>query len=669
MLFAAVPAPLFMMWHVLIVDRQVHLANPGRPASSSVVTDLDGAARLAYILSGMPTPWSRSPYISSPSGAGIWRIETITQSIQVTALWLLTRAADPMFAANLLVFAGWVATGLVVFLIVRELKGGRATGAAASLIVQTLPSTRFMAANFTSYVWLAIPLFVMFSLLRFDRQRSAKSFLLVCLSLVISALFDPYWAFFSLLTLVVFAATCTLRSTVRRTSRRVLLGHAALFALGIGGFVFAYMLPQVIASSSNSREIQVATWIDARNSALSLKALLSSDVMGAGHLLSVLFFISLVAILIRRWDHLYGPATVSVVMTVVSLRFVVPQTNYEVVPSGVLRHLMPGVRFFDRASLIGVALIVVVSSVVVQELVRRTSRVHVVRVPLALALLVSAVGINGVVQPGSTRSYHDWDAIREVLRESANARLVALPFTRRGRDWIEQASFRTPLVNDYVRAVNDPEIVLQASHGESSLAAVLSKLGATHAMVVTSEFSRLFDYKLTRPRFTPVRTIKLNGFGEGEDFVGVLYRVAATTDDVMCGECGLGPHLIPDIRVDGDLVYPPDYGATGNRWWWVGGGRVTLRLSSPPLPKRANILTSWTIRLSVAPCVSAARVSVVIGGKSEIVEMSQKNQTVKFRVSLNQSLTGVVTMKGSGRSCVPPGDNRKMLYQISATNE
>lgn len=658
-----------MMWHVLMVDRHVHLANPGPPGSSSIVTDLDGAARLGYILSGMQTPWSLSPNISSPSGAGIWRIETVTQSVQVLALWFLAQIADPMFAANLLVFGGWVATGVMVFLIVRELEGSHVAAAAAVLVVQTLPSARFMAANFTSYVWLAIPLLVVFSLLRFARQPSLRSLLGVGLSLVVSAFFDPYWAYFSLLILVVCSSVWMVKKAIRRTSRRALLESVAMFGFGVSCFLLVYILSKVITNSSNSREIQVATWVDARNSALSLEAWLTSDVMGVGPLLLGLFLLSLIAIVVFQRGHLYAPVAVSVVMTIVSIRFVFPQTEHEIVPAGLLRHFMPGVRFFDRASLIGTALAVVLSAVVIETLIRRISTRRLVRATIAALLFTSVIGVNGVDQPASSRSYHDWADIREVLEESDKARLVALPFTRRGRDWIEQASFRTPMVNDYVHAVNDPEVVLQASHGVGSLAASLSKLGATHALVVISEFERLFDYQLAWPRFAPVRTIKLNGFGEGEDFVAVLLRVTPSRDDTTCENCGLGPHLIPDIRVAGDLVYPPDIGASGDRWWWVGEGDVTLRLSSLPLPQRTRAHTSWTVRVSLAPCASAARVTVFLDGKAQIKELSQTKPTEQFRVGLNRNLVGLVTMEGSGQSCVPAGDNRAMLYQISATSD
>ena len=139
-------------------------------------------------------------------------------------------------------------------------------------------------------------------------------------------------------------------------------------------------------------------------------------------------------------------------------------------------------------------------------------------------------------------------------------------------------------------------------------------------------------------------------------------------DDVVCGDCSVGPHLIPNIRVTGDLVYPPDTGATGNRWWWVGEGRVALNLSSLPLPTRLRAKTSWTVRLSIAPCVSEVQVSVETNGETKVVQLSPENQTVEFQVSLNQSLNGWVNLKGVGRPCVPPGDNRTMLYQISAVS-
>ena len=157
--------PIVMMWHVLFVDQAVHLANPGPLPFASAVTDLDGAARFAYLLSDMTYPWSNTTFISSPVGASIWRLETFSQLLQTLFLWLSVKVVSPMLAANLLVFLGWYGTGVVVYLIYRRCGGSKLIALACVVAVQLLPAMRFMAANFTSYVAIGVPLLVVLATL------------------------------------------------------------------------------------------------------------------------------------------------------------------------------------------------------------------------------------------------------------------------------------------------------------------------------------------------------------------------------------------------------------------------------------------------------------------------------------------------------------------------
>jgi hypothetical protein len=75
--------PVMMMWKVLFINQNVHLANPGISPTGSTITDLDGAARMAYLLSDMSAPWALTHFVSSPIGAGIWRFQSMSQMIQI----------------------------------------------------------------------------------------------------------------------------------------------------------------------------------------------------------------------------------------------------------------------------------------------------------------------------------------------------------------------------------------------------------------------------------------------------------------------------------------------------------------------------------------------------------------------------------------------------------
>ena len=112
--------PMLLMSRVLFLDQDSHLANPGQLPKVSTITDLDGAARMAYLLSDMSAPWANTHYVSSPTGASVWRFQSATQGIQILFLWVMSQLVQPMLAANLLVLLGWISTGTATYLIARH---------------------------------------------------------------------------------------------------------------------------------------------------------------------------------------------------------------------------------------------------------------------------------------------------------------------------------------------------------------------------------------------------------------------------------------------------------------------------------------------------------------------------------------------------------------------
>ncbi len=657
--------PLVTMWQVLILDRKVHLANPGQTPTSSYVTDLDGAARLAYLVSGMTFPWSPSPHISAPTGASIWRFETVTQSLQVILLWLFSRIADPMMSANMLVFLGWTLTGLATYVLARDLGARKVTGLATALIVQLLPSMRFMAANFTSYVYVALPLTVIIYTRRYCLEPGHKKLFSLGIVLLGTALFDPYWFYFSILAVGVTAISQMLVDYTNHRPRGF-NRHLMFLALAtVIVFATARLIAGFVGQRGNSRQIVVSTLAETRNGTNSFENWLSSEYVGVGWALIFLSGIALVLIVLRYRSDLMTVGIVGVAFWLLSTRLTLLELEY--VFAAYLRHLMPGVRFFDRAGFIASALLVVLSAVVFERLAITLTRTRFFSfVPLVILSLLPLT-FPGSIQTEVTQSYHDWEKIRDELATSSDPQLVALPFMRRGRDWIEQASFNVPLVNDYVFSRNDPEIMLQASHGPGALAAYLVELGTTHLLAVESETDKILKYRFRGPNFDLRETIKLNGFGEGEDFIARLYRIRALPNDRVCRGCGLGELLIPQVVVNGDLVYPPDVADEKTKWWWVGSGSTQVALQFVRLPDSANDRTIWTVKFDLAPCSSRALMTILEGDKSETIVLTSSQPTYERKVELAGNASGALQLNAVGELCVPQGDNRQMLYRIQAS--
>jgi hypothetical protein len=658
--------PITLMWQVLIVSPNSHLANPGPLPTASTVTDLDGAARLVYLLSDMPTPWSETHLISSPSGASIWRVQSLTQSVQIVSMWLLSQVFQPMFVVNLFVLMGWILTGVVVFLLARELGLSTTAAVIASLLVQTLPSMKFMAANFTSYVYVAVPLGCVLMFLRLRERRTARSLFLFLVTLSACVFFDPYWAFFVLL-IAVLLTTLTLAGDIwtRKGLQQMIQSLVALVVLGLmwtAGLAIAHRMGE----TDIGRSVGKASHVDVRNSALTLSNLVSTKQMGVGPLLPIAFLVSVVHHLLFSKSKIRLTAAASCLMMMASLRFFVVGTDYEIVPASLLRHVMPGVRFFDRAALIGVALgviLVIGSMEALVSAVQPNRRVTTISLCFLLFVPFSYPGL-GI--PKTTKSYDDWSQIRNELAKSKDARVLALPFSRRGRDWIEQASFRAPIANDLAEIVQDPDTILHVSLGPRFFAAYLKAIGVTHLLSSDLDFERFVEYKLESEYFERISHIVLNGFGEGPDYSVDLYRVSQSVDAEICERCPAGPHLKPDIRVTGDLVYPADMLPDGSKWWWLGAGAVDVSITEFGQLLRFDRERKRNFELQLAPCASTAVITISDESRRESVSLTQ----LKPKVSVSGTLAqGVVSLNIRGKICVPPGDNRPMLVQFRMSDQ
>lgn len=658
--------PLYMMWDVLFVNSDGHLANPGRLPVVSTVTDLDGAARLAYILSGMAFPWSDSSFVSSPQGAGIWRIETVTQAIQVVLLWSMSRVFTPMISCNLLVLIGWFVTGIAVYRLSRTLGGGIVASLCAAWCVQLLPNIRFMAANFTSYVFIGLPIVVLILTIKFRQDPSRRNLLTLGCGALTVIFFDPYFALFSLWIMILVLSPVLVR-LIRNGRPRITspnsISTVLVWFTCAGLLILISVLPQFLGGGASDRAISVASRFDARNSSLGFESWFHSPFTGVGTVLPLLFFISGVSFLKRSGVECRAPAVICGLYILVSTRFSIPGTDVVLAPAEFFRFVLPGVRFFDRASLVAIPIAVVIGFVQAETWAKHSSSA---RRTIALQILLFSLSVTSfpnLARPGTTQSYNDWGEIRRELAKVDNPRVLALPLSRRGRDWIEQASFQAPLMNDYVESVFDHEIMMQASHGPGTLVAFLRQHRVTHLLLVPGELSDVLTYGFDEPRFSRVTSIRLNGFGEGPDFEVGLYTYVTLTSDVPCQECGPGPYLIPSFSVLGDLVYPPDVLADGTRWWWSGAGDIELQSNITEIsPNRGG--TGVKVKLSLAPCAARARISIYAAGFLRIIELTSQMQEATVRLQHSEDGRLSAKLQIFGEPCIPSGDSRSMLVQV-----
>ena len=663
--------PVTMMWEVLFFNQNAQLANPGAVSNGSTITDLDGAARLAYLLSDMSTPWAHTSFISSPSGAGIWRFQSMSQMIQIVFLWVMSHLVQPMLAANLLVLVGWIATGIATFAIARNVGCRRLVAVSCAMAVQMVPFMRFMAANFTSYVNIGPPLLCLIAALKFSQNPSKRSTALLVLSLLVTSFFDPYWILLAVFgcTIVVFIQTSShaIKDRSMRTAFIPVLVLGVYASLSAGLRFVASNLDQ----GSIGRSVVVASRDDVGNSVLNWTNWTNwtqSAYTGVGWLILALFALSLVFLPWIKQRYLAVLTIVALAFISVASKIYVPLMNIEVMPAIWLRHVVPGVRFFDRVALLAIPLVIVVVARTFEEVSARFKLPRLAYFVIPLFVLVLPLSYPNVKVPNVTKSYDDWSGIRSALDMVPDAKVLALPFERRGRDWIEQASFRTPLVNDLVYPVNNQTVVYQASNGQNAFAAYLESIGVTHVLSVEEELSKFLDYKLVKPRFVPVASMVLNGFGEGKDFVLTAYKVAAQPGDRPCANCRFGPHVRTKIQVVGDLVYPPEVNASGVENWWIGDRNFTMSFSAMS-QQHSRAIEQGMVQLavSIAPCASSVEIAVNSGQFKTRFRLSTSVPTKIVNVPMPTTFISDIVFTASGTACRFQSDPRKLLVQVSVT--
>ena len=661
--------PVTMMWEVLFFNQNAHLANPGVVPNGSTITDLDGAARMAYLLSDMSTPWAHTSFISSPSGAGIWRFQSMSQMIQIVFLWIISHVVQPMLAANLLVLVGWIATGVATFAIARNVGCRRSIAVSCAVAVQMVPFLRFMAANFTSYVNVGLPLLCLIAALKFSQTPSKKNIVLLILSLLATSFFDPYWLLLAVFgcTIVVFIQTSS--NAIRAHSMR----SAFIPVLVLGAYAFLSsglrFAASILGQGSMGRSVVVASRDDVGNSVLNWTSWTQSASTGVGWLVLALFALSLVLLPWIKQRNLAVLTIVALVFISVASKISVPLTNIEVMPAVWLRHALPGVRFFDRVALIAIPLVIVVVAKTLEEVSSRFRLPTIAYFVISLLVIMLPLSYPNMKVPNVTKSYDDWSGIRSALDMVPDAKVLALPFERRGRDWIEQASFRAPLVNDLVTPIMNQQVILHASHGAAALASFLNSLEVTHVFSIDTELDRFVDYKLSAPRFFLVGKLRLNGFGEGADYEMSAYRVVAQPNDSYCRTCGLGPHISVDTQVSGDLVYPPEITPNGDKRWWIGDNKTQISFYSMGEQwKVDNAPLLVGFRLSLSPCTSSAYIKVIAGDLIQEFELDSNLMSFDVEVKLIDKNTRVIEIHAEGKSCSVPGDGRKLLVQLSDLN-
>ena len=260
--------------------------------------------------------------------------------------------------------------------------------------------------------------------------------------------------------------------------------------------------------------------------------------------------------------------------------------------------------------------------------------------------------------------------------------LLALPFGRHGRGWLEFSMLEdVPVVNAMYNSRREDLTAVAASRGVEGFAAYLRSLGVTHLLAMTGKAAYPVSFEFAEPYFELRTTLMLDGYGEPDEEVA-LYEVradalddAASAQDGGVFDDGLADgSCMPDCLV-GDTfdfitatVALDDPGDADDvvelrRSYWAAGAEMRIQILLETL-----LTVSYRAVGSVTvtnPCPADRSVELTIGtDRYETVVEGGASTLVAFPLSSADNAP-VMTIVNDGPACSISGTVRPVTLQVS----
>ena len=583
--------PTVMLFPTLTSKRDSHLGLG--------LSDVDGAVQNATILKNVGLALSGTQgFTAFPDGEQFWRIEMVSQAISAISFWLMVQVFRPMLAVNLFILFGWILSGVLVYLIAKQFQASTLAALVCSISSQALLSTREQVSNYVSYVWLAVPLGLVYLFVR-NKEMKVKHWIpIISGYLCVTAFFDPYWFFFEIF-IVLVGVNYVAVNRIRISTKSILfLTRVSCFLLLIAvqatslGIIFGWLVSKLDPVGQSRRIAITSNWAVKESSSHVLGFLSPPD----GHLLSPMFttpsrpvlyvgIITLAFALVAAVAHFRNSRIGLLVVLTAMLWALSLQPSFELVginwtlPSEWARRMMPGVQYLVRASFISQALLFVLAAIGITRLSESFKR-NRLKIPFVLIFgLLIFVDVGGLVKPMYTSDANEFTAMRTVLEAGENNAILALPRWKVGRGWHEQWILNVPFVNGAIENGILADVDRSAAAGPGSLASFLASQEITHVLaprdykMTTHSVLGQKNFKLQSPRFIEVASANTWGYENGLIEL-VLYKVSPFLGDQPCSEC-LGYSQIitsPNMVRDGEQPY---------FWSTYMGGTLSAHIGGP----------------------------------------------------------------------------------------
>jgi hypothetical protein len=661
--------PYWYMHSVLLFNTQKRFGNSA--------SDMNLTIRELQFLKHMQFPWSWNYRDNFPKGIQFFRIEHIVDSQFKTYSWLFTRIFEPTFVANFYIFSGMVATGLIAYLLTLEFIDNKSFAVAAGLLAQALPWIRQNALFGVAGTWYPVaPLVVVLLLLRFQKTPNVQRFAYIALGLLYAALTSAYAFFFSLFIITVWIVF-NLRQILGyfknlRPTFKILFSSTILILLTSAILVFRYLLQ--FTKSETGSPFTAYTIPEVMTNIVTFRGFITPDrfhylfpakyweIEGdyqnyVGVVVVVLFLSGIIfAIKTKPLPYewiFYVTAFFLVVITLGNLDFGFFEISS---PRVYLRHVMPGIRQFSRASLIAEVIIVIGAVLGLYKISRlvkqRTARVLLVSV----VLLASFLDLN----PTSRRFIWDYaerfEEIRQVLDQSPKSGIfLATPIEsiyrldKGGRSW---DYIDAPIFTDYF------SVFPHAARGEADFASFLTSINVDFVLAridnaglpfftgFTQDAAR-FTTLLNSPRFVQAADdVTLESRDDEGNLVVAwkvrLLRVKALAGDKHCRDCNSLAQFtsVPPLEVK----YPETDRYLNDIDWAMGNDQQfsfeeLLVSSDSGVAERGRVRAHFEFIQSPNPLPAPITLRITSKSIDQTVLVESDGTTVSFEVPINEKLS------------------------------
>jgi hypothetical protein len=543
-------------------------------------SDMNGTLAGINELNAMSTPWSATQWFGFPEFQGYWDLMRVSQAFHSLGFWFLTRIFEPYDSLNIYIFAGWVCTGLISFLIAREFSFSYPTAVGYGILVQSLPWIREKATEHVSYVWLAVPLAVVLFCIRVLKNPSQKNIIWLVALLLCSAFFDIYWFQFSLVSVLI---TMFVFSIVLFRNKSRILASAIILGLTISLAVLYFFVPviyqhiELASNSTNPGRFKIVS-----NEILSsfsadpvdylnrnpLKPTFVSNYFDAGHGsdnvfyvgLSVLFFATtgVVALIKKGFTAIHSLAlTLLIAFFLLSLgRFnlgiiEVPPLNQ------IARNFLIGVRVYLRSGLIAQCLLALFALEGISVFIRMISRRQIRTIFVLATISVLALDLSPM---GGRQIYRESEKFDNFIQIIDSAQSVSLLNSNPEIFWNTEF-LDAPLLN-----TDDASWMVKtypsAAKGSQALAEFLNQLGVKYVVAPINDEGQaemtgfIQDSVMFRTQLNPRDFLQMGSdvrSVEGSNRSVRLLQVRTGGTTQLCRSCALAQaRFVPQLDLSSE---------------------------------------------------------------------------------------------------------------------